>query len=440
MSDLFTLEEVEARLFLSASHLDHARGVHHPATHPAYVYTESNDPDPGQNAILGYRRDPHDGSLTLIGTFPTGGTGQANPGEAIGPDDSDQEVIVSSDRRFLLAVNQGSDSIAVFRIHHNGSLRLAGTFASGGVQPVSLGLSADHLYVANRGDSAVGHPGTVAPNYTAFRLSHDGKLRPIPNSTITFPIDTSPAQTLISRDGKFVFADTFAVPGSAAPLGNTISPFRIAPDGSLHPAPGGAVGAPVSPPLLLGTALHPTRNILYAGFTGAAKIGVYEFDKSGTLSFVTSIADQGAAPCWCTVSPDGQFLYVANTGTDSVGVFSLADPLHPAQVQEFHLAGPLTGPSSPAGKLDTNAFQLAVDPSGKSLYVINHSVAANHDFPEGNALHTLAIAADGTVSEKVAPVIFSTTHVPATAHPQGLAIVSFDEDEDHGRGAGKHRR
>ena len=46
----------------------------------------------------------------------TGGTGVANPQGLLGPDDSDKEVIASPDGRLLFAVNQGSNSIAVFRV------------------------------------------------------------------------------------------------------------------------------------------------------------------------------------------------------------------------------------------------------------------------------------------------------------------------------------
>src|SRR5262249_7799978 len=158
-------------------------------------------------------------------------------------------------------------------------------FDSGGVQPDSIGIAGDKLYISNRGDSAVGHPGTVAPNITAFRIDGDGALVPIANSTVTFPVDTSPSQNLISRDGRFLFADMFAIPGSAAPQGNTLAPFQIQPGGSLKLAAGGNVGAPVSPPLLLGADTNPNQPIIYAGLTGANQIGVFTFDKTGQLSF-----------------------------------------------------------------------------------------------------------------------------------------------------------
>ncbi len=67
------------------------------------VYTESNDP--GGNAIFAFSRGA-DGSLTpLAGSpFPAGGLG-ITPTFALGPFDSDQEVIVNRAGTMLFAVN-----------------------------------------------------------------------------------------------------------------------------------------------------------------------------------------------------------------------------------------------------------------------------------------------------------------------------------------------
>jgi 6-phosphogluconolactonase (cycloisomerase 2 family) len=316
------LESLEKRRFLSA------------AAGPTdeFVYAESNNPQAGQNAVLAFRREASDGSLHPIGAFLTAGTGFGNPIQGLGPDDSDQEVIASPDGRFVFAVNQGSDSIAVFRVRPNGALHRVGTFDSGGTQPVSLGLAGDHLYVANRGDVIQGSPGTIAPNYTAFNVRENGRLTAIPGSTVTLPIGLSPSQTLISRDGGFLFGDNFAIPGTNPPLAQTIDPFQIQADGTLRQAPGGPLGAAVTPNVLLGTTTHPTLPIIYAGLTGAKAVGVFTYGADGSLKFVGSSPQQGAAPCWVVVSADGKYLYDANTGTDSVGVFSLADPLHPVEI------------------------------------------------------------------------------------------------------------
>jgi 6-phosphogluconolactonase (cycloisomerase 2 family) len=386
------------------------------------VFVETNSPIADDNAVLAFRRDAT-GDLHQIGKFATGGTGQVNLPKVVGPDDSSQEVVATPDGRFLFAVNQGSQSVTAFRIHSDGRLRKIGVFDSGGVQPDSIGISGNHLFVSNRGDSAVGHPGTVAPNITGITIGKDGSLTPIPNSTVTFPVDSSPSQNLISRDGRFLFADIFAVPGSTAAQGNTFAPFQIQDDGTLKLAPGGNLGAPVNPALLLGSAVHPKLNIVYAGLTGTNQVGVFTYDETGKLSFVGGAPDTGLAACWIEVSADGKFLYETSTGSNTVGVFSLADPLHPVEIQSFTLTGPQAPPGSPAGTRETADFQLALDPSGRFLYVINQNTDPKGLFPQGNQLHVLVVGPDGKVSEAKGPHVFSQAEVPSVAHPQGIAVV-----------------
>src|SRR5215472_15086623 len=86
------------------------------------LYVLSNDFVPGRNAVIAYIISPDDGSLSPLGTFPTRGTGQSNFDVRLGPDDHDSEVILSADKKFLFAVNAGSNTIAVFRVHSSGRL------------------------------------------------------------------------------------------------------------------------------------------------------------------------------------------------------------------------------------------------------------------------------------------------------------------------------
>jgi 6-phosphogluconolactonase (cycloisomerase 2 family) len=397
---------------------------------PAVVYVETNNPTDGQNAVLAFRRNPRDGGLTEIGSFATGGTGELNLPKAIGPDDGDQQVVASHDGRFLFAVNEGSNSVSAFRIHHDGRLTLVGAFDSGGVQPDSIGISDGRVYVANRGDATSSHPGTIAPNVTGFDVGDDGSLSAIPGSTVTFPVGTFATQALTTRNGRLLFVNLASLSGAAQ--GNTLVPFLIQPDGTLQLAPGGNVGASANPAVQLGLAFHPDLNILYAGLTGTSQLGVYTFDETGRTSFVTAVPNQGKAPCWVTVSADGRFLYTGDTGTDSVGVYSLADPLHPVEIQEFSLGGPHIGPG---GTVQTADFELALDPGGRTLQVIGQSTSPTGSFPQGNQLHVLSVARDGTLSEPNGPIVFSTADVPGNAHPQGIAIVA----RPGGRGEGDDR-
>src|SRR5580693_6307593 len=134
------LETLETRGLMSASGLGHGA--------QSFVYTETDNSNLNQNAVIAYRQNAQ-GQLTQIGSFNTDGTGVANPQGLLGPDDSNDEVIASPDGRFLFAVNQGSNSVAEFRVNRDGSLDLVGRSAvnSGGTQPVSLSIANGRLYV-----------------------------------------------------------------------------------------------------------------------------------------------------------------------------------------------------------------------------------------------------------------------------------------------------
>jgi 6-phosphogluconolactonase (cycloisomerase 2 family) len=416
------LEKLETRQLLSAATFVPQ------AT--SFVYTETDNSNAGQNAVIAYRN--HNGQLTKIGSFKTGGTGVANPAGLLGPDDSDKEVIASPDGRFLFAVNQGSNTVAVFRVRGDGSLRLVNDTAdsSGGTQPVSLSIGNGRLYVVNRGDEVQGQTGSIAPTITVFKIGQNGILRQDFAATTTLPLGLSPSQLLISADSKLAFVDTFTPPPLNNVTGaNQVLPFRIANDGKLIPVSTGGLGVAVNPPLLLGLAQNPTTNIIYAGLTGAAQIGVFTFDKSGDLTLAGTVSVSGKGPCWTTVSADGKFLYTVDTGTNSVGVFSLADPLHPKQIQEFDLGGPQNPANDPNAPSETTDFEFALDPSGKELYVINHQTDAAGDFPHGNALHVLSVATDGTLSESSQSPLFLPSDIPAGADPQGVAVIAASKIE-----------
>jgi 6-phosphogluconolactonase (cycloisomerase 2 family) len=411
------LETLESRRLMSASAVArHGTG---------FVYTETDNSNPGQNAVIAYRQSAN-GQVTQIGSFNTGGTGVANPAGLLGPDDSDKEVIADPDGRLVFAVNQGSNSVAVFRVRPNGSLTLVGNAAvnSGGTEPVSLSIANNRLYVVNRGDEIQGQTGSVAPSVTVFNIRPSGVLTEDWAATTTLPAGLSPSQLLISSNSHLAFLDTFTPP----PLNNVtdaneVLPFQIGANGTLTPVASGGMGVPVSPPLLLGLAQHPTQSIIYAGLTGANEVGVFTFDSAGDLTLSGTVDVQGKGPCWTIVSANGQFLYTADTGTNSVGVFSLANPLQPVQIQEFVLGGPQNPTGNPSAARQTTDFEFALDPSGKTLYVIDHQTDATGDFPQGNALHVLSVAADGTLSESSSSPLILPSNIPAGADPQGVAVI-----------------
>ena len=371
----------------------------------AVVYAESNIATANGNSILAYKRVG--GRLTPLpgSPFMTRGAGVVDPTLALGPFDADQLIITNAEHTLLFAVNAGSNTIAVFRIAADGSLaHVAGSpFASGGSNPVSLGLSKDTLVVVNKAMDP-NQKQRTPPNYATFRVSPGGQLSPIPQSIVSVAPGTSPSQALIPPGARFAFGADF--------LGGTLQSFVIQNDGSLtqnlpqsvSPIPFEGSAAPRLP---LGLAAHPNRPVVYAGLVTISKVAVYQYDANGVLSFVRAVDDSGRGVCWIRVNAEGTRLYASNTGDNSISVFDTSDALNPVEIQHLNLQGVGGG------------FQLELDPSGRTLFTMSQRDAATIPLGQGNNLHVLNVNADGLLTEIAqSPLALPG---PAGTRPQGLA-------------------
>jgi 6-phosphogluconolactonase (cycloisomerase 2 family) len=372
------------------------------------VYVESDDP--AGNAIFAFSRNNADGSLTPLpgSPFPTGGLGITFT-PALGPFDSDQEIIVNSAHTLLFAVNGGSDTIAVFTINSNGSLTpvTGSPFPSGGSNPVSVGLSSDDVLVVVNQDQDPDHPGVFLPNYTSFHVSAQGQLTPVKNSTISLDLGSSPSQALISPDGNLMFGAEF--------LGGLLRTLKINGNGRLiqadaQPLPPAEFAPGSNVPGPLGLAVHPTQNLLYVDFVTISRIGVYRYNERGKLDFLRTVPDTGAAPCWALVNKSGTRLYASNTGDSSISVYDISiDPTEPIEIQNVKLR--TTG----------NSFQFALDPKEKFLHVVTQGGSLTSP-ASANGLNVLSVAPDGTLAEVASsPTILPV--MPGVVRPQGVRAL-----------------
>jgi len=387
------------------------------------VYTESNIPTENgenENTVLGFQRDA-DGNLTPLPTspFPTGGAGITAAGGI-----TQQNVISNPEHTRLFAVNAGSNSIAVFDINQkDGSLSpVEGSpFPSGGVNPVSLGLAKDVLYVVNRNKDPK-NPSQDAsgslPNYTAFQVTPKGRLIPIPGSTVSDPTDARPTQALISRDNHLLFGldrgvgllRSFQILRGGrlqeSPNSPQLLPASEFPSGSSPtPVPGSSIPQATG----LGLYVHPKLPILYVGFFTINRLGVYSFNPvTGELTFLKTVPNSGQLVCWLTTNRAGTRLYTSNPGDNSISVYDIAkDPTTPVEIQNVKLNG--------SGG-DAN---LTLDPTESFLQVVSQGASPN--IAEGNGLHVLKVnPQDGTVSE----VSSSPLSLPSVNGSVPLGIVA----------------
>ena len=370
------------------------------------VYVQSNVAGPNANGLFGFRRDSAGHLTPLKGSpFPTGGSG-ISPTFDLGPYDSDQEIIAAPGG-LLMTTNGGSDTIAVLKVGRDGSLRpVPGSpFPSGGTNPVSLGLRGDVLTVVNK-DMDPGRPGPSLPNYTTLRLDGGGRLTPTDRTPQLVDLGASPTQALVAPDSPLIFGCDF--------LGGTLRSFRIR-GGGLVPvdvqgAPAGEFADSGKPPLPLGLAAHPTKNLFYVGFVTINRMGVYRYHESGRFHFVRSVNNSGQGLCWILVRPDGGRIYTSNTADNSVSVYDSSgrNAGEPIEIQKVTLKG------------QANAYQIALDPSGKFFYVVTQRNSA--DLPDSaNALHVLSVDGDGLLSEIASsPTVLP---VPEGTRPQG--VIAF---------------
>jgi hypothetical protein len=383
-----------------------------------YVYVETNIKTTNGNSIAAFARQS-DGSLKPVpgSPFLTGGEGVQFTGTSAGAPDSDQDIITNLDHTLLFAVNSGSDSIAVFHIHGDGSLTAVegSPFPSGGNNPISLDLEGNVLFVANKSGDP-GRPSSILPNYTSLYLQPNGKLEPTGDtsndsaksftSTVSVEVGGSPTQVHVVPGTDLIFGTDF--------MGGLIQRFRFNVDGRIRQLPPVALPASefsdtTTPRLPLGVWHHPYLPLLYVGFVTDSKLGVYQYSLDGQLKFLRAVPNSGAAICWIRTNREGTRLYTTDTGTNSVTVYNIVNPETPAEIQNFVLSG--------LG----NALQFDLSTDETSLYVLSSRGSDAIPQGQGNVLHSLTIATDGKLSEKLAPTVFSE---PNSTRPQGVTVVS----------------
>ncbi len=389
-------------------------------TNAEVIYVETNDFANNNNAVMAYVNTGDGNLVPLPGSpFLTNGEGVGNLGQALGPEDSDTQLKISSDGKFLLAINPGTNTIAVFAIGDDGSLvPVEGSpFPSGGQTPSSIDIRGKYVYVVNKSDD-YSHTITEAPNYTTFTINGNGMLTPVAGSTVTTTVGSSPAQALVSNDGKYLFGADFLGFTLMPPVG-TLRSFNIN-AGKLSPLAGTPYALPGTYGGALGLWQNPKANVLYVGFPAANKVGVYNIGGDGSLSFQSAV-DGGAAACWIRTNKKGDRMYVLNSGENTVGIYDISSASSPVLLNKFLLkySGPtyLSGMGSPLTTSEDFSLNLSADE--KYLYVVCQHTNVDFSIGNFNYLHSLSVGSDGSLSEDAEPVQLP---VPAMLRPQGVAV------------------
>jgi len=231
-----------------------------------------------------------------------------------------------------------------------------GDGAVGGLGGTIGGLgTTSTLYVANNGSSDV----------TGYTINTGtGALVAIPGSP--FSMASAPSAMTVSSNGFFAYV--------ASSRANQVTAFRISTEGALLLTPGTA-GTPN--PVSVGTTpgavvLSSDTKYLYVANGGSDNVTALSIGAAGVLTPVQASGGQtnpipagGADPVALSISPNGKFLYVANSGSNDVTVFSIGAT---GLLTRISGSGSNPNPISTGGR---GPKGLAVTPSGSFLYVAN---------------------------------------------------------------------
>lgn len=351
-----------------------------------FVGTNHNNtlaPDEPANQIIMFRRSA-EGELTMLDTFDTGGQGsgpsQRFAGDGLG---SGNSVRLSTDNRWLFVTNAGSDTVSVFEVQNDG-LTLTNVVPTGdGSQshrfPVSVTQHEDMVYVLNAADDG---------SITGFRLSDDGRLTPLPDSTRTldanqedFPPDPlfNPAQISFTPEGSQLIVTI--KDGPAEGVLPTVTPtgpgrvlvFRIDTDGLPSDE---FVQTEFDNRGPFGFSFDDDGHVLVAEFLGGgmeivdgmptvtAAAGSYQINEDGTLDAITAaVENHQVDTCWLV--NNGAFAYGANYTSGTISSFEIG-----SDGGLTLLAGAAGETEDPGNKQGSTPLDARISQDGHFLYVV----------------------------------------------------------------------
>ena len=196
----------------------------------------------GPNFIVGYAQ-AEDGTLTSLGSYPTGGNGgDFDGGEGLDPLISAYAITKTDDNTYVLAVNAGSNTVTSMAINDDYSLEVADTQSTLDVGPNSIAyVPSDRdgisglVYVSNITRQEFLSQGEPAQqgSVTGYWLLEDGTLNPIADSRRE--LANRPSAVQFSPGGEFLVVASINSGSSALASGSEdeIVIYTVNADGTL---------------------------------------------------------------------------------------------------------------------------------------------------------------------------------------------------------------
>ena len=233
--------------------------------------------------------------------------------------------------------------------------------------------------------SAYGGPNDFPASIYGFGVDSAGALSPGPGSPA--PTADGGGPIAITRDSKVLYSTD----------SGGLSVFIINADGSLTNGPGPSFS--MQPDTPMGLVAHPTADFLYVSWYSGV-LTVFAIDPAtGALSLTSSVAlGREFIKNAAVITPDGRYLYQDDVYPDETY------PNIALQIAGFSansatgVVGPVPGsPVAPALQPGSSPRAMAIDPSGKFLYVSYEFLVVNVGSDGGLAAYSID-AASGALS------------------------------------------
>jgi len=323
-------------------------------------------------------------------------------------------VVTGTGTGFMWVVTQGDQLVSAYNISlSNGVAGRVGTSMPTGSGPIAIALTpaGDALFVANRDDNTI----------SAYTVNSDGGLV-LPCSTANCnkvqasPVAGSPLALAVDPSGKFLFvanqASQLLFPPPNTPDSVTVFSIKGTALTLCQACSFPSVGN--GPAGLLAS---PTGSFLYVANQFNSTVSILSYDASGTLTqnstspvtvgtnptglALSRCAGTTTATIDCpTTAPPG-YLFVANTGSNNISIFSACIQITTACPSANGTLTQIAG--SPVGA-GTHPISFMVNPARDLVYAVDNGSFQVSEYSYSSATGALTALSPATASTGASPL------------------------------------
>jgi 6-phosphogluconolactonase (cycloisomerase 2 family) len=339
-------------------------------SHALFVETES----PTGNHVLSYSR-ASDGTISLAGSYATGGVGATAVGATADPIASQDGLTLINNNTELVATNAGSDTVTVFAVDGTRLFWLQ-QVASQGEFPVSVASHGDLVSVVNAGGV-----GSLAQFrlFGDFLVAQGVQVRSLGLANTNPPdFHHGVGEVAYTPNGQHLIIATKLST-------NSFDVFSVGFNGMLGAAP---VVTPADNALPFSFTFDSAGRVVSAE-ASTSSVSTYSVNANGSLTLVGTVSDGQSALCW--ISGANGYFFGSNAGSGNVSSFDENASGVPQLVNA-------TAAIAHAGTIDS-----VVSPDGQTLYVESggagtvdaYSIGAGGSLTQIETIFNIPVASEG---------------------------------------------